>query len=148
MTIAFPSIDAGPSSRASLSWISRTVRPELGASMFPKSPTCLTWEQSSVCYSTYRDCNPTLSLELPWFLLKGLKCPPAARHSSLRSPNWCTWKPCLPGVRPDILPLKLSQHRSASKENTLTRLTAWQWSLPGWWWFQWGCPDQRLWGHR
>ena len=34
----------------------------------------------------------------------GLKCPPALLQSLPKSPIACTWKPCLPGSKPRILP--------------------------------------------
>ena len=49
----------------------------------------------------------TLLSGAPCVLLKGLKCPPAALQPSLRSPNWWTWNPWTPGVRPSISPEKL-----------------------------------------
>ena len=49
----------------------------------------------------------TLVSGAPCVLLKGLKCPPAALQPSLRSPNWWTWNPWTPGVRPSISPEKL-----------------------------------------
>ena len=49
----------------------------------------------------------TLMSGAPCVLLKGLKCPPAALQPSLRSPNWWTWNPWIPGVSPSTSPVKL-----------------------------------------
>ena len=47
MTIDLPSIEFGPSRRASLSWMLRIAWPELDTWMFPRSPTCLCWGRNS-----------------------------------------------------------------------------------------------------
>ena len=110
MTIALPLIVCwGLPITAKLSWMSTTVLPELLVFMFPRSPICL------LCASG-----------APWVLLKGLKCPPAALQPSLRSPNWWTWNPWLPGVSPSISPEKLyfMLYFTGVTNNTLT-----EWSL-------------------
>ena len=57
--------------------------PSLFAIIFPKSPTCLSSSDGP-----------------PWFFLNGLKWPLAVLQPPDKSPNWCIWKPCLPGVNP------------------------------------------------
>ena len=105
MTIALPLIVWGLPITAKSSWTSTIVLPELLVFMFPRSPMCL------LCASG-----------APWVLLKGLKCPPAALQPSLRSPNWWTWNPWLPGVSPSIIPEKLyfMLYFTGVTNNTLT----------------------------
>ena len=75
-----------PNSWISGSTICPVAIPSLPASILPKSPTCL-----------------SSSVGQPWVFLNGLKWGPADTPPFEKSANSWTWKPCNPGVRPDIL---------------------------------------------
>lgn len=38
----------------------------------------------------------------------GLKCGPAELQPFVKSPFSCTWKPCKPGLKPEIVPVTLT----------------------------------------
>lgn len=87
-----------------LSVISTLAVPEASATMFPKSPACLTSWVGPPC-------------SLPW----GLKCGPADMHPFVLSPNSWTWKPWRPASKPVTSPVTLTGSDSLWNVSTLIK---------------------------